>query len=99
MGHTHVPFYFYANDEVEPAGEQIIDDFKLVINPDMRYMINIGSVGQPRYTDPRACFGIFDDEKKEIMIKRIAYDIGKTQDQMRKYNLPKDLIERIKKGI
>ncbi len=99
VGHTHVPFYFYSDGAVRLGEKQIVGEVKILLEPAVRYMINIGSVGQPRDMDPRACLGIFDDEKKEVIIKRIRYDIKKTQEQMRKYNLPSFLIERLQWGM
>jgi diadenosine tetraphosphatase ApaH/serine/threonine PP2A family protein phosphatase len=56
----------------------------------------VGSVGQPRDGDPRACYAIVNDEKMEII--RVPYDIEAVQDKMRKADLPSLLIERLSKG-
>ncbi len=99
IGHTHVPLYFFSGGEVDVGGGPIVDDVTITLDDSMRYMVNIGSVGQPRDNDPRACFGIFDDEKKEVMIKRLPYNIKKVQDKMKEYNLPVFLIERLQMGV
>ena len=67
-------------------------------NRGYRYIINIGSVGQPRDNDPRACYVIADTDTNSIIYRRVEYDINKTQDKMRKAKLPDFLIERLAVG-
>jgi diadenosine tetraphosphatase ApaH/serine/threonine PP2A family protein phosphatase len=61
-----------------------------------RYLINVGSVGQPRDGDPRACYVIVSDEGSEI--KRVEYPVNKTQKKMAEAGLPDMLIERLSYG-
>ena len=61
-----------------------------------RYIINTGSVGQPRDGNPDACYVIFQNNLIEI--KRVPYDILLTQKKMNAASLPKYLITRLKKG-
>jgi diadenosine tetraphosphatase ApaH/serine/threonine PP2A family protein phosphatase len=61
-------------------------------------LINPGSVGQPRDGDPRAAFAIFDETHRMVEYYRTAYDIGKTQEKMRKASLPDPLIRRLEFG-
>lgn len=56
-------------------------------------IINPGSVGQPRDGDWRASCAIIDTETNEIEIKRVEYDIKKTEEQIRKAHLPEELID------
>ena len=87
--------------EDDRAGEIVHRDLpdSISIDDEDRHMINVGSVGQPRDTDARACFGIFDTEEKNISIKRIEYDIVKTQEKMKQCGLPDFLVQRLQKGI
>ena len=57
------------------------------------------SVGQPRDSDPRACYGIYDTDLNLIIIKRVEYDIRAAQDAIRSVGLPEYLAERLEKGI
>jgi diadenosine tetraphosphatase ApaH/serine/threonine PP2A family protein phosphatase len=66
------------------------------IKGDSRYIVNAGSVGQPRDGDPRACFAVVDDD--QVRIVRIPYDIETVQEKMRHELLPYPLIERLAVG-
>ncbi|MCX7726769.1 MAG: metallophosphatase family protein, partial [Chitinispirillaceae bacterium] len=63
-----------------------------------RYLINVGSVGQPRDRNPKACYAIFDTETLEFSYKRVAYNIEKAQQKMRKIRMPEFLITRLEDG-
>ena len=63
-----------------------------------RYLINPGSVGQPRDGDWRAAFAIFDEGKREVEYYRTPYDLSKTQEKMLKAGLPEPLILRLAIG-
>ncbi len=63
-----------------------------------RYLINPGSVGQPRDGDWRAAFAVFDDGKREVEYYRTPYDLSKTQEKMLKAGLPEPLILRLAIG-
>lgn len=89
LGHSHQPFII----ERVPSGELVTYKDETRINKSSRYIINAGSVGQPRNGDPRACYAIIDDEKIEII--RVPYDIVSIQNKMRKEHLPYTLIERL----
>src|SRR5262249_54155927 len=63
-----------------------------------RYLINPGSVGQPRDGDWRSAFAIFDESKREVEYYRTAYDVPTTQTKMEKAGLPEALIRRLDYG-
>jgi predicted phosphodiesterase len=63
-----------------------------------RYLINPGSIGQPRDGDSRAAFAILDREKNRIDFYRTPYDLAVTQEKMRKEGLPEPLIVRLEVG-
>ncbi len=91
IGHSHRPVaFFHKNERYWP-----VEDRTLLIQPDMRCIINVGSVGQPRDGDARACYGIYDENKREFRYIRVPYEIEKTQEKMRKANLPDYLIQRL----
>jgi len=77
--------------------ESVAHDF-IHIDDDYRYIINIGSVGQPRDGNPSACYMIYDTETCIMSTRRVEYDYEKTQEKMLKADLPKFLIERIAVG-
>jgi predicted phosphodiesterase len=92
LGHTHQPFII----ERLPSGELLTYKKSVRIGKSARYIINAGSVGQPRDGDPRACYAIIDDDHIEIV--RVPYDIETVQNKMRTANLPSPLIERLSWG-
>jgi len=92
LGHSHYPFII----ERLPSGELVTYKEAVSTGKTKRYITNVGSIGQPRDGDPRACYAIVDDEKMEII--RISYDIETVQKKMRKEGLPLLLIERLSVG-
>lgn len=95
IGHSHQPFVVVCDIHKRCFVEQgpIIQ-----LKDEYRYIINAGSVGQPRDGDPRACYVIIDKDKKEIRFNRITYDYRITQDKMRRAGLSRFLIERLAVG-
>ena len=63
-----------------------------------RYLINVGSVGQPRDDDPRACYVIYDTKEQSVYYHRVEYDIKATQAKMSRAEMPTMLIERLEVG-
>lgn len=100
IGHSHVPLFFRrgARGKIDGPfhGE---DGMMLRIEPNTRYIINPGSVGQPRDQDPRAAYAIFDTDAQQVTFHRIAYDIEQTQQQMRAARLPEPLAARLQYGM
>lgn len=95
IGHSHMPIAFIQ----EPNGDILVRNAEEIhFEPSKKYLINVGSVGQPRDGDPRAAYGIFDEEKRVFTLKRIPYEIPKVQEKMRVSGLPIPLIERIAEG-
>ena len=92
IGHSHLPFVI----ERVPSGEMITHKDEVRLGKNERYIMNAGSVGQPRDRDPRACYAIFGDDMLEFV--RLEYAVEKTQKKMRDAGLPLMLIERLSKG-
>ena len=94
-GHTHLPLIFCE----APSGNiRTIVGHDFDPDEDCRYLINVGSVGQPRDNDPRASYVIHDTQEESISYHRIEYDIKATQAKMCKADLPSMLIERLEAG-
>lgn len=92
IGHSHFPSVI----ERLPSGEMIAYGKKARLGKNERYIINAGSVGQPRDRDPRACYAIIDDDNVEFV--RVEYPVERTQAKMRAAGLPLPLIERLATG-
>lgn len=72
-GHTHHPCAISSTLSCRyPEGAA----FTLTLNQEEKYIINIGSVGQPRDNDNRACYMLFDEENRAVTWRRVAYDIA-----------------------
>ncbi|MBV9746801.1 MAG: metallophosphoesterase, partial [Acidobacteriia bacterium] len=62
------------------------------------YLINPGSVGQPRDGDPRAAYALFDAEEKMVRYRRVRYDVDTAQNKIREAGLPPFLADRLAVG-
>lgn len=92
LGHSHIPFIA----ELSSAGEITFHYSYAEIDETSRYIVNAGSVGQPRDGDPGAAYVLFKENSMEI--RRVSYDIVITQNKMKKAGLPEDLIYRLSAG-
>lgn len=99
FGHTHVAVAFTrAGDglDVMTGGEE--SAISLVIAPDARYLINPGSVGQPRDGDPRAGCALVDTEEPRVELWRVPYDVQLAQHRIIDAGLPDVLAKRLSVG-
>jgi predicted phosphodiesterase len=93
IGHSHKPFVI----ERDRSGALHMDRQGMRKKEGSRYIVNVGSIGQPRDGDPRACYGIVENDRIEII--RVSYDIRATQKKMQDAGLPQPLIERLSYGF
>ena len=103
FGHTHVPVVFsgaHPNlglDVVTPelgASEPTC----VRLNPDHRYLINPGAVGQPRDGDPRAAFGVYETDDALVEIHRVPYRVDLAQERIEAAGLPLRISRRLGVG-
>ncbi len=73
-------------------------EITLQIQPGYKYLINVGSVGQPRNRDPRASFAVYDSAEKTVTRYAIPYDIAAAQEKIRAAGLPERLAARLEIG-
>jgi predicted phosphodiesterase len=94
IGHTHWPsIMIQENDRIILHAEHSIKTDKQNF-----YLINVGSVGQPRDFDSRSSYSVYDSETGEVVIHRIVYDYAVTQRKIKENRLPLFLSERLEKG-
>jgi predicted phosphodiesterase len=95
-GHTHLPklYSLRGRPGAKPCGEH-----KAKLDPTGQYLINPGSVGQPRGGDPRAQFVVFDPSELTIEFVCIEYDVGAASQAIISAGLPKMLAERLYLGL
>ncbi len=102
FGHTHIPGLFKLDTKSSFFTYFIPKDtsfFKLNMDKRYKYLINPGSVGQPRDNNPNAAFVIFDSDRGLLFFHRIPYDIEKVVKKVQRDNLPIFLAERLKTGV
>lgn len=80
MGHTHVPGVFTNDPTPDFYGPEELED-GFTIEHDKKALINVGSVGQPRDGDPRACYVLVDDDV--VRFVRVEYDTNATAEKVR----------------
>ncbi len=104
FGHTHLQGSFALDkDELlgtHPAYQTVgnSEQSEFPLGADLRYMINPGSVGQPRDGDWRAAFGLFETESRLVTFCRTPYDLRSAQDRINHAGLPKRLATRLAAG-
>jgi diadenosine tetraphosphatase ApaH/serine/threonine PP2A family protein phosphatase len=72
---------------------------RIKLDANTRYLINPGSIGQPRDKNPASSFIIFDSGKREINFIRFAYEVKTTQKKIREAGLPELLASRLESGV
>jgi predicted phosphodiesterase len=101
FGHTHVQGGFIWNhSRVEIIGRVSARSGRetLDIDPDCAYLINPGSVGQPRDGDPRTAYVMYDSEEHTVSYHRTPYDVETAQRKIRDAGLPSILADRLTVG-
>jgi putative phosphoesterase len=85
FGHSHFPVIFALS-------------FRFKLRPGVRYLVNPGSVGQPRDGSPLASFAMYDSDTHTVSIHRISYQVKATQQKILKAGLPRPLADRLAIG-
>lgn len=104
FGHTHVQGGFLAGRDdaavIRPVyrAKDKSESFDFVLDPSCHYLINPGSVGQPRDGDWRAAFALFDSERWLVSYFRVPYDMATAQQRIRDADLPERLATRLAQG-
>jgi diadenosine tetraphosphatase ApaH/serine/threonine PP2A family protein phosphatase len=96
VGHSHVPGAWSlgsAGPEHHPGGATVRSE------PGRRYIVNVGSVGQPRDRDPRAAYVLWDMERGLAETRRVAYDVTGARRKIVEGGLPRFLADRLTAGV
>lgn len=94
IGHSHWPFIMTQEDHEIVRHE----DDTVTIKNDAYYLINVGSVGQPRNHDPRSNYIIYDTDQSKVFLINVEYDYSITQQKVFENDLPIFLAERLPQG-
>ncbi|MFH1771412.1 MAG: metallophosphoesterase [Candidatus Omnitrophota bacterium] len=106
LGHSHKMAAYFIDERSKEArillhkGEiqTYLSGFTIHLKENERYLINVGSVGQPRDEDPRLSMCIYDSQKKEIELRKLSYDIVKAAKKIIDNCLPSVLASRLFEG-
>jgi diadenosine tetraphosphatase ApaH/serine/threonine PP2A family protein phosphatase len=91
-GHTHVPGII-SHDPL--SGCRVEQGPMIEVEPGRRYLINAGSVGQPRDGISAASLAVLDTKRGKIVLRRIPYDVSSAQERIRAEGLPESLASRL----
>lgn len=102
FGHSHVPCLFEFSSGVEGSqvlasllrGSRVVAD----LDRERRYLLNPGSVGQPRDRDPRASYGMYDSKARRFTLYRVSYDLDAARRRIVAAGLPPVLGDRLRRG-
>lgn len=94
FGHTHLQGGF----AIHRNGVRRLLDSTVFVEETEAYLVNPGSIGQPRDHDPRAAFALYDSDKKVVRYQRVDYDIGLTARKIFEAGLPESLGLRLFRG-
>jgi predicted phosphodiesterase len=96
FGHTHIQGGFL----IARNGVMAIDPHRaLELEHDYRYLVNPGSVGQPRDADSRAAYAIYSPQDRVVEFRRVAYDVASASDKILAAGLPESLASRLWTGV
>jgi diadenosine tetraphosphatase ApaH/serine/threonine PP2A family protein phosphatase len=98
FGHTHLPVVFRRDPSVFDGFVPDGAETKVALTAGVQYLINVGSVGQPRDGDPRAAFGIYDSEALSVEMRRVVYPVADAQRRILNAGLPSSLANRLAVG-
>jgi diadenosine tetraphosphatase ApaH/serine/threonine PP2A family protein phosphatase len=99
FGHTHLPVVFRREgtvlDGFIPEG---LEELPVPLSAGVSYLMNVGSVGQPRDGDRRAAFGIYDSDGRSVLLRRVPYPVEQAQRKILNAGLPASLANRLAIG-
>ncbi len=95
VGHTHVGGFFVQEKEDKVS---YYEDNHLAIEKGKKYIVNVGSVGQPRDSNPLSAYCIYDTNEQKVSLKRVSYDMQTTRDKIIAAGLPRFLGDRLLVG-
>ncbi len=95
IGHSHLCKVF----SLTPRAVEELPAVDFTLDPDRKYIVSVGSVGQPRDYDNRASYTVFDTEKRRFEFKRVEYDIESAAEKVLKARLERNFAHRLYIGV
>lgn len=98
VGHTHIAEVYALRPDGEIQHRHLQHGGEVRLEDGVRYLFNVGSVGQPRDLNPRASFGFYDSAARTVSVERVEYPIGLVQQKIASVHLPDALARRLLVG-
>ena len=98
IGHSHIAGIFSVDSDGDVEYYRASYGIEMILEPAKKYVVNVGSVGQPRDRNPQASYCVYDSDNRKITIKRVDYNIESTVSRVTKAGLPLFLADRLRIG-
>ena len=99
IGHSHLPgVWSVGSGGPDHHGRLERPEAQVRLDDGRRYLVNVGSVGQPRDRDPRACYAIWDHDARSVTVRRVPYDHAAAAAKILAAGLPRALADRLAHG-
>jgi len=98
IGHTHIAEVYALKPDGTVEHRHLQQGGQVTLEDGVRYLVNVGSVGQPRDLNPRASFGCYDSVGRTVTISRVEYPIAQVQEKIASAHLPDALARRLLVG-
>ncbi len=98
IGHTHIAEYWVLEPDGTIGHKHMQRGGELAMEPGKRYIVDVGSVGQPRDLNPEASFVLYEPERRHVEWVRYEYPIATVQAKIRAAHLPEYLADRLEAG-
>lgn len=95
VGHSHVPAVWSLGSS---GPDHTHGEVSVTLDAGRRYIVNVGSVGQPRDRDPRAAYALWDVDARRVSVRRVPYDIATARAKIEGAGLPRFLADRLAAG-
>jgi diadenosine tetraphosphatase ApaH/serine/threonine PP2A family protein phosphatase len=98
VGHSHIAEVYYQDADGRTYQQRLMHGGRVDLSAAYRYIVNPGSVGQPRDRNPQAAFAVIDTEQHFVDVRRVTYDVRGVQERIENARLPSQLGERLSIG-
>jgi diadenosine tetraphosphatase ApaH/serine/threonine PP2A family protein phosphatase len=99
VGHSHHPAVWSLGSSGPDSDLDVTGTREVRLEAGRRYIVNVGSVGQPRDRDPRAAYAVWDPDERTVTIRRVTYDVRAAAAKILAAGLPRPLADRLAVGL
>jgi diadenosine tetraphosphatase ApaH/serine/threonine PP2A family protein phosphatase len=98
IGHTHIAEVYALRPDGAIEHRHLQQGGEVALEDGVRYLVNVGSIGQPRDLNPRCSFGFYDSTERTVSVSRVEYPIARVQEKIASVHLPDALARRLVVG-